>query len=82
MHPPRMQGGLEILELAASGPDYMRARLALDGHLVVPFEIPKSTYIEDFPRPEDFEAFLERQARTLLDTYGDAREQRPTEFTV
>jgi hypothetical protein len=69
--------GLEILELDTSRGDYVRARVALDHHLVIPFEIPKSTYVEDFPRPEDFEAFLARQARTLLDHFGDARECRP-----
>lgn len=67
---------LEILELDTSRGDYVRARVALDGHLAIPFEIPKSTYVERFPRSEDFEAFLARQARSLLDTYGDAREQR------
>lgn len=68
--------GLEILELDTSRGDYVHARLALDGHLVIPFEIPKSTYMEDFRTPADFEAFLVRQAVTLLDRYGDAREQR------
>jgi hypothetical protein len=72
-----MQPGLEILELDTMGADYVRARVALNGHLAIPFDIPKSTYIEDFPRSEDFEAFLARQAQTLLDAYGDAREQRP-----
>ena len=76
------QEGLEILELDTMGSDYVRARVALDGQLAVPFEIPKSTYIEDFPRREDFERFLARQARTLLDTYGDAREQRPVSDLV
>ena len=74
--------GLEILELDTMGSDYVRARVALNGHLVIPFEIPKSTYVEDFPRREDFESFLARQARTLLDAYGDARQQRPVNDLV
>ena len=74
--------GLEILELDTMGSDYVRARVALDGRLAVPFEIPKSTYVEDFPRREDFESFLARQARTLLDAYGDARQQRPVNDLV
>lgn len=73
--------GLEILELDTMGSDYVKARVALNGRLAVPFEIPKSTYIEDFKRREDFEAFLARQAQTLLDAYGDAREGR-TEFVA
>ena len=68
--------GLEILELDTMGSDYVRVRVALNGSLAIPFEVPKSTYVEDFPRREDFESFLARQARTLLDTYGDARESR------
>lgn len=68
---------LEILELDTERPDYIFARVALDGRLAIPFEIPKSTYVEDFPRAEDFHSFLARQAQALLDAYGDAREQRP-----
>ena len=71
-----MQTGLEILELDTSRPDYVRARVALDGKLAIPFEIPKSTFVEDFPREADFMAFLGRQAQALIDAYGDAREQR------
>jgi hypothetical protein len=67
---------LEILELSLDRPgDYDLARVALDGHLVTPFEIPKSVRREQFTRDEDFEAFLERQAITLLAAYGDARMQ-------
>lgn len=68
--------GLEILELDTMRGDYISARVALNGRLAIPFEIPKSVYIEDFPRREDFERFLARQAKALLDTYGDAREGR------
>ena len=68
---------LEILELDTMRSDYVFARVALNGRLAIPFEIPKSTFVEDFPRREDFESFLARQAEALLDAYGDAREQRP-----
>jgi hypothetical protein len=77
----REHEGLEILELDAMGSDYVRARVALHGHLAVPFEFAKSDFI-DMQRRSDLESFLARQARTLLDAYGDARAQRPTEFTA
>lgn len=72
-----MQSGLEILELDPSGSDYVRVRVALNGHLVTPFEFPKSDYVETFRDEAALLAFIERQASTLLDTYGDARESRP-----
>jgi hypothetical protein len=68
---------LEILELRFDCPgDYDLARLAIDGHPVTPFEIPKSVRREQYPREADFLKFLERQAISLLATYGDAREQQ------
>jgi hypothetical protein len=70
-----MRRGLEILELDASRGDYVRARVAIDGCLAIPFEFLKSDYAA-FRRSEDLESFLARQARTLLDTYGDARVQQ------
>jgi hypothetical protein len=73
---------LEILELSLDRPgDYDLARVAIDGQLVTPFEIPKSIRREQFTRDEDFLRFLERQAITLLATYGDAREQRQEAFS-
>jgi hypothetical protein len=70
-----MQPGLEILELDTHGAEYVRARVAIHGKLAIPFEFLKSDYVEKFRRPEDLEAFLARQAVTLLESYGDAREQ-------
>jgi hypothetical protein len=72
--------GLEILELDTMGSDYVRARVALDGQLAVPFEFAKSDFI-DMQQRDGLEPFLARQARTLIDSYGDARENRPSEFT-
>jgi hypothetical protein len=75
--------GLEILELRAVG-DFWQARTALDGRLAIPFEFPKQTRAE-YATDEAFEAFLLRQTRTLLDAWGDARDQRPEpagEFVV
>ena len=66
--------GLEILELKAAG-DYWQVRTALCGRLAVPFEFPKSVRAQ-FRSDDAFEAYLGRQTRTLLDTYGDARENR------
>lgn len=70
-----MQSGLEILRLDAQRSDYVSAQVAIDGHLAIPFEFLKSDYVQ-FRRPEDLESFLARQARTLLDQYGDARQKR------
>jgi len=71
-----MQSRLEILELDTMSSDYVHARVALNGRLAIPFDIPKQTFIEDFPRREDLESYLARQAFTLLEVYGDAREGR------
>lgn len=65
---------LEILEFDSTRPgDYDFVRVALDGKVAVPFEIPKSVWREQFVNTEEFEAFLVRQAQTLLDEYGDSR---------
>ena len=75
---------LEILELDASRSDWVSARVALDGHLAIPFEFAKSDFVT-MMHGDDLESFLARQARSLLDAYGDAREQRPepaSEFLV
>ena len=60
-----MQPGLEIIELDTMGADYVRARVAINGRLAIPFEFLKSDYVEKFRRPEDLESFLARQAETL-----------------
>jgi len=76
--------GLEILELDASRSDWVRARVALHGQLAIPFEFSKSDFMT-MTSGDDLESFLARQARSLLDAYGDAREQRPEplpEFVV
>ena len=71
-----MHSGLEILELDAMGSDYVRTRVTLNGVLAIPFEFLKSDYV-GFKNREEMEAFLERQALTLIESYGDARECRP-----
>jgi hypothetical protein len=65
--------GLEILELNTERSDWVTARVALNGRLAIPFEIPKSTFMEDFRDDDARESFLARQAQALLDSYGDAR---------
>jgi len=77
-----MQPGLEILGLNDLGADYVLVRAALNGRLAIPFEVPKSTYVENFRTRDDFEAFVARQCQTLLDAYGDARECRPDQDFV
>lgn len=76
--------GLEILELKSQG-EYFQVRAALHGRLAVPFEFHKSVRTEQFPREADFEAYIARECESLLNAYGDARDQRPTpdaEFVV
>lgn len=70
-----MQPGLEILELDTMGAEYVRARVALHGRLAIPFEFLKSDYVEKFQREDLLHGFLARQAETLLESYGDARQQ-------
>ena len=65
--------GLEILELKPVG-EYWQIRTALDGKLAIPFEVHKSV-LEKFPLTQQFEDYLGRQTRTLLETHGDARSQ-------
>jgi hypothetical protein len=71
-----MQPRLEILRVWRSEPGYISVRAALDGRLAIPFEIPEQTYYEDLIDVGTFESFVERQCRSLLDAYGDEREQR------
>lgn len=69
-----MVRGLEILELKAAG-EYWQVRTALNGRLAVPFEFPKSVRAQ-FPSDDAFEQYLGRQTLTMLDAFGDARENR------
>ena len=65
---------LEILHLDLLRPgDYYLARVAVDGECAE-FEFPKSVWSQ-FPRAEDFEAYLARSAQTLIEAYGDCRYQ-------
>lgn len=75
--------GLEILELREAG-EFWQVRTALHGKLAIPFDVHKSIR-ERYPHTADFEDFLGRQTRTLLEAYGDARDERPepeAEFVV
>lgn len=71
-----MKRSTELLELRDQLNGWLMVRMAIGGKLAVPFEVPKSVRYEEFPREEDFLSYLERQAVSLLEAYGDAREQR------
>lgn len=72
-----MKDGLEILRVWRNEPGYISVRAALNGRLAIPFGIPEETYYEELIDEGTFEAFVARQCQSLLDAYGDEREQRP-----
>lgn len=65
---------VEILEFKLKG-DWYQVRVAIDGQVAPRFDIPKSYRYEEFPKDDQFEAFLARQARALLEEYGDQRHE-------
>ena len=69
-----MSRRFELIELTRSGEEYS-VRCAYDGKLAVPFTIHVSDVNRYQTEPELF-AMLERQAATLVHSYGDAREMR------
>jgi hypothetical protein len=75
-----MNGLSQGVELLHFGPDldqseWMVAQLAVDNTLAVPFSVGKPE-IEHFSEIE-LAQFLERQARSLIERYGDARCPKP-----
>ena len=66
--------GLEILEMRDEG-EYLLVRTALHGRPAKPLDIHKSVR-ERYRDDDEFEAYLARLTRTMLDVFGDAREGR------
>jgi hypothetical protein len=56
--------------------DAITVQIALDGQLAVPFTVSPEVFWGEFPDEISRHAFLARNARTLLDIYGDARHDR------
>lgn len=53
---------------------YRKIQVAVDGRLAWPFDIHQSEYGE--MSDEEFEAYVEKCGRRLIDHYGDARKVR------
>ena len=67
--------GLEIVRCSDHG-DFVTVQVALDGRLAVPMTVDRATWKGTFATDTLREQWLARSARTLLDIYGDAREDR------
>lgn len=67
---------LELLERSEPhNGGWITIRCAVDGKLAIPFEVHASD-LEQYKTDEEFLAFCERQGGTLLEQYGDARQQK------
>lgn len=71
---------VELLHFAKdpSDSEWFVAQLAIDGTLAIKFSVP-TPYVLDLESKgeEELGSYLERQARTMIERYGDAREPRP-----
>ena len=63
---------LELIGIRERG-EYLLIQCALDERLGVPFFLHKSDRRE-FHTEEEFQAYLTRQTRALLEEFGDARQ--------
>lgn len=64
--------------LSWSGPfdGYYHVEMGVNGIKAIPFSFP-ATHLDTMATEEALGQYLERQARTLIDRYGDARDPRP-----
>jgi hypothetical protein len=64
--------------LSWSGPidGYYHVEIGINGIRAIPFSFPAS-HLDTITTEEALGQYLERQARTLIDRYGDARDPRP-----
>jgi hypothetical protein len=67
--------GIEIIEHRDLPEGWIQIRCAVRGKLAVPFQLHKSD-LEQYRDEDSYLAMLERQAVSLIETYGDARCQR------
>ena len=61
-----------------SGPidGYYHVEMGINGIKAIPFSFP-ATHLDNMADESALGQYLERQARTLIDRYGDARDPRP-----
>lgn len=71
-----MQGGFELIEHSEPCDGWIQIRCALNNQLVTPFQIHRSDVEKKYRSEKEYFAMLERQAGSLLERYGDARENR------
>lgn len=71
--------GAELLHFAKDPADseWFVAQLAIDGVLGVKFSVPTPYVLSKGSDEQGLGEYLERQARTMIERYGDAREPRP-----
>lgn len=72
--------GTELLHFAKDPADgeWYAAQLAVNGTLATMFSIPTPTVYSLLDKGEEhLAAYLESQAMTMIDRYGDARSPRP-----
>lgn len=56
--------------------EYFDVQMAIDGVLAVPQEIHASVREESFPTEESWMAYLVRSAQSLIQVFGDARDNK------
>lgn len=71
----------EILELKKEG-EWWYVQMAINGVPCLPFDVHESIRVEKFPAEEAFLDYLERQAQSMIDVFGDARQQHANPETM
>jgi len=55
---------------------YFNVEMGIDGVKAIPFSFP-AIHLDKISTEDALGQYLERQARTLIDRYGDARDPKP-----
>lgn len=68
----------ELLHFAKdpSDSEWYVAQLAISETLAIKFSVP-TPYVESIKDEEELGKYLERQAKMMIERYGDARDPRP-----
>lgn len=67
-------GKVEIITIGQKNGEWRECQLAIDGKLAIPFSVHEEDW-RAYPTEEKRIEMLARQSISLLDSYGDAREQ-------